>query len=291
MLDPTLLRSFVMVVDAGNFTRAGELLHLTQSTVSQQILRLEEQLGCRLLERGRRQVLPTESGERLLGYARRILQLGEEAREALGDEHSEGVLRLGLPEDFAGERMMPLLAAFAAQRPHLRLEVSSGLSHELLRQYRDGELDVALVKQWGADSDCLARWPEPLCWLDSATQPASLRDPLPLVAFPQGALYRQEMIHALEAQGRRWRIAYGSAGLASLCAAVTAGLGVSLLPRRCLQGGMRELGADEGFPLVDGLELALYARDGLAGSGRSLCEQLRELCDQAPAVIPARSRP
>ena len=59
MLDPTLLRSFVMVVDAGNFTRAGEWLHLTQSTVSQQILRLEEQLGCRLLERGRRQVHPS----------------------------------------------------------------------------------------------------------------------------------------------------------------------------------------------------------------------------------------
>ncbi|AMO76743.1 LysR substrate-binding domain-containing protein [Pseudomonas citronellolis] len=278
MLDPTLLRSFVMVVDAGNFTRAGEWLHLTQSTVSQQILRLEEQLGCRLLERGRRQVLPTEAGERLLGYARRILQLGEEARAALGEEHSEGVLRLGMPEDFAGERMMPLLAAFATQRPRLRLEVSSGLSHELLRQYRNGELDLALVKQWGADSDCLARWPEPLCWLDSAANPAAAREPLPLVAFPLGALYRQEMIHALEAQGRRWRIAYGSAALASLSAAVAAGLGVSLLPQRCRLPGHRVLGAAEGFAEITGLELALYARADLPSAGRSLCEQLRELC-------------
>ena len=106
MLDPILLRSLVSVVDAGNFTRAAEQLNLTQSTVSQHILRLEQQLDSRLLDRSQRQILPTEEGERLLGFARRILQLGEEAREALSIEHSEGVLRLGLPEDFAGERIM-----------------------------------------------------------------------------------------------------------------------------------------------------------------------------------------
>ncbi|UVE16175.1 LysR substrate-binding domain-containing protein [Pseudomonas sp. LS44] len=283
MLDPTLLRSFVMVVDAGNFTRAAEHLHLTQSTVSQQILRLEQSLDCRLLDRSQRQILPTEEGERLLGYARRILQLGEEARVALNMEHSEGVLRLGMPEDFAGERMMPLLAAFSAQRPRLRLEISSGLSHELLRQYRNGELDLLLVKQWGADSDCLARWPEPLCWLDSAAQPSAGRDPLPLVVFPLGALYRQEMIHALEGNGRRWRISYCSASLASLAAAAGAGMGVSLLPLRCQQPSHQVLTAEEGFPSIDGLELVLYARAELGSAGRSLCDQLRALCGQTAA--------
>ena len=75
MIDLVLLRSFVTVVDTGNFTRAAEHLHLTQSTVSQQILRLEQQLDCRLLDRSQRQVLPTEEGDRLLGYARRLLRL------------------------------------------------------------------------------------------------------------------------------------------------------------------------------------------------------------------------
>ncbi|MBD9628996.1 LysR substrate-binding domain-containing protein [Pseudomonas sp. PDM19] len=288
MLDPNLLRSFVMVVDAGNFTRAAELLHLTQSTVSQQILRLEQSLDCRLLDRSQRQVLPTEQGEQLLGYARRILELGSEAREALSSEHSEGVLRLGMPEDFAGERMMPLLAAFSAERPRLRLEVSSGLSQELLRQYRSGELDLALVKQWGADSDCLAHWPEPLAWQDSAATPAATRDPLPLVVFPLGALYRQEMIHALEASGRRWRISYSSASLASLSAAVAAGMGVSLLPLRGRHEGHRVLTAEEGFAPIEGLELALYARPELGSAGRSLCEQLRALCTQLATLTPER---
>ncbi|AWE95342.1 lysR substrate binding domain protein [Pseudomonas paraeruginosa] len=228
MLDLVLLRTFVSVVDTGNFTRAGEHLHLTQSTVSQQVIRLEQALGCRLLDRSQRQVLPTEEGERLLGYARRLLRLSEEASEALSPAHGDGVLRLGVPEDLAGEVLMPVLTRFTEERPRLRLEVESGLSHHLLRLYRGGELDLLLVKQWGADSDCHARWAEPLGWIESAARPwpeRSLDEPLPLVVFPVGALYRQEMIHALESLGRRWRISYSSASLASLVAAVGAGLG------------------------------------------------------------------
>ncbi|MOA06236.1 LysR substrate binding domain protein [compost metagenome] len=176
---------------------------------------------------------------------------------------------------------MPLLARFGAERPRLRLEVSSGLSHELLRQYRNGELDLLLVKQWGADSDCLERWPEPLGWLDSAERPAATRDPLPLVVFPLGALYRQEMLHALESLSRPWRISYCSASLASLCAAVAAGMGVSLLPLRCRQKGLVLLDEKNGFPAIGGLELALYARPGLGSAGRSLRDQLRSLCTAA----------
>src|SRR5262249_60362871 len=98
MLDIDLLRSFVSVVDAGGFTRAGERVHRTQSTVSQQIRRLEETLGCDLLDRNSRQATPTEEGERLLSYARRILSLAEEARGVVARPVSDGVVRLGLPE-------------------------------------------------------------------------------------------------------------------------------------------------------------------------------------------------
>lgn len=282
MLDLVLLRTFVSVVDTGNFTRAGEHLHLTQSTVSQQVIRLEQNLGCRLLDRSQRQVLPTEEGERLLGYARRLLRLSDEASEALSPAHGDGVLRLGVPEDLAGEVLMPVLTRFTEERPRLRLEVESGLSHHLLRLYRSGELDLLLVKQWGADSDCHARWAEPLGWFGSATRPfgeGSPEEPVPLVVFPVGALYRQEMIHALESIGRRWRIGYSSASLASLVAAVGAGLGVSLLPLGCVGPEHRLLGAQAGFPPIAGLELALYARPELDSAGRTLRDRLRDLCD------------
>ena len=110
MLDIDLLRSFVSVVDTGGFTRAGERVHRTQSTVSQQIRRLEDTLGYPLLHRTGKQATPTEQGERLVSYARRILALEQEALDVVARPGSEGVLRLGMPEDFAAYRLTELLS-------------------------------------------------------------------------------------------------------------------------------------------------------------------------------------
>src|SRR5438552_15298611 len=123
MLDLDRLRSFASVVDAGGFTRAGERVHRTQSTVSQQIKRLEEDVGQPLLNRSAKDVTPTEAGERLLSYARRLLSLAEEARDVLARPGNEGAIRLGIPEDFAAYRLTKLLAAFSRSHPGLRLDV------------------------------------------------------------------------------------------------------------------------------------------------------------------------
>src|SRR6201990_2303272 len=119
MLEIDLLRSFVSVVDAGGFTRAGERVHRTQSTVSQQIKRLEDDVGQPLLIRNGKDVTPTEAGERLLSYARRLLSLAEEARDVVARPDSEGAVRLGIPEDFAAYRLAKLLASFSRSRPRL----------------------------------------------------------------------------------------------------------------------------------------------------------------------------
>ena len=123
MLDLDLLRSFVSVVDAGGFTRAGERVHRTQSTVSQQIRRLEASLGRPLLLRNGKRVAPTEAGERLLSYARRLLALSAEARDVIARSHADGVTRLGISDDFAAYRLAQLLSKFARTHPGLRLDV------------------------------------------------------------------------------------------------------------------------------------------------------------------------
>ena len=279
MFDPILLRSFVAVVDCANFTRAAQRLHLTQSTVSQQIRRLENTLGCPLLDREQRHVRATPEGERLLAYARRILALQEEARDVLCNLKSEGVLRLGVPEDFAAERLMPILSRFGREHAGVRLEVTSGLGPELMRLYREGEFDLLLVKQMGQGVDCLACWPEPMCWVDSRAMPALGRDPLPLVAFPVGGLYRNEMLHHLEVAGWRWRIHYSSASLASVCAAVAAGVGISLLPVRVICAEHKVLDAHSGLPDIQGVFLALYGQNGLSHAGNLLKQALMELCE------------
>src|ERR1700739_1612163 len=112
MLDLELLRRFVSVVDSGGFTRAGARVDRTQPTVSKQIKRLEDDVGQPLLNRTGKDVTPTEAGERLLSYARRLLSLAEEARDVLARPGNEGAVRLGIPEDFAAYRLAKLLASF-----------------------------------------------------------------------------------------------------------------------------------------------------------------------------------
>src|SRR3979409_1284563 len=122
MFDLELLRSFVSVVDSGGFTRAGERVSRTQSPVSQQIKRLEDDVGRPLLDRSGKDVTPTEAGERLLSYARRLLSLAEEARDVLTRPGNEGAVRLGIPEDFAAYRLGKLLGTVFRTAPGLRLD-------------------------------------------------------------------------------------------------------------------------------------------------------------------------
>jgi DNA-binding transcriptional LysR family regulator len=282
MLDLDLLRSFVSVVEAGGFTRAGERVHRTQSTVSQQIRRLEETFGRPLLHRTGKHATPTEEGERLLSYARRILALAEEARDVVARPASDGVVRLGIPEDFAANRLARALSKFARSRPALRLHVRCDLSVKLRSDLERGELDLALMKRDKGESGAIAAWPETLNWVTSRGHPIDPRqDPVRLAVFPQGCLYRNRAIHALEAAGRAWHIAYTSPNFAGIQAAVSAGLGVSILPDVSLLADHRVLQRKDGFPAIPNTELALVAALDASPATRRLAEVLADFCDTA----------
>ncbi len=284
MLDLDLLRSFISVVDAGGFTRAGERVHRTQSTVSQQIKRLETALGCSLLVRDGRRVTLTEEGERLLSYARRILALADEAHHAVA-QPGEGVIRLGLTEDFAALRLTQALARFTRARPALRLDVRCDLSINLRADLERGDLDLILFKRDAGESGGVAAWPERLCWVASRKRPLDpARDPVPLVAFPQGCLYRNRAIHALEAAGRAWYIAYSSPNFSGIQAAVSAGFGISILPKSVILPQHRVLGANDGFPEVANTELALLAAPNARPAALEVAELLADVCAADPRV-------
>ncbi len=276
MLNPQLLLSFVAICDSGSFTRAAERVFLSQSTVSQQLRRLEEMLGRPLLDRSAHQIRLTEEGEKLLSYARRIIALNEEAYDALTGVWRDGILRLGMPEDFAAPTT-ELLAEFSRANPYLRLDVTSGLSADLHSAYAHEELDLILVKQRRTSPPRAARQ-EPLLWLDSLAFPAITQDPLPLAVFPLNGLYREELCHAFDLLGRRWRIGYSSASLAALTAASAAGLGVTLLPAGCRLATHRVLGAAEGLQPMTHFELALYYRDDAPATTVALAERIRQFC-------------
>ena len=284
MLDLELLRSFVSVVDSGGFTRAGERVHRTQSTVSQQIKRLEEDVGQPLLHRNGKDVTPTEAGERLLSYARRLLALAEEARDVLARPDHGGAVRLGVPEDFAAYRLAKLLAAFSRSHPNLRLDVRTDQSLYLKRELERGELDLALLKRDAAEKGGIASWPERVHWVTSKSHPCHLGSgSVPLIGFPGGCLYRTRAIHALESAGRAWHMAYTSSSLVGIQAAVAAGMGLSILSEMAIQTEHRVLTAKEGFAPIDRTEVALVAAPEASPATLRLAGRLAEFCNTVQA--------
>ena len=271
MFDPRLLRSLVAIADSGNFTHAAERLNMTQSTISQQIGRLEAMAGHRLVDRSARPVCLTAMGERLIGHARRILLLNEDAALLLRDPAGTAAISIGLPEDLATGAMAQAFAGFARAHRHIRLDATTGLSRDLAQRYRQGEFDIVIVKEAVAGPDCLASFAEPLGWFTAAEGGAVEEAALPLVCFPAGGLYREAMFAQLEREGRRWFVAFSGSSLQSVVAAVAAGVGVSLLPLAGVGGAAVARRSDLGG--VEPMLVSLYAREGdgpLADLGREM---------------------
>ncbi|WP_380878484.1 LuxR family transcriptional regulator [Sphingomonas sp. DBB INV C78] len=273
MLDPRLLRSFVAVADSGNFTHAARRLNMTQSTISQQIGRLEMAVGCPLIDRHARPVRPTAEGERLLGHARRILALQDEAELLMRDPAGTAAIRIGLPEDLATAEMAQGFARFAGEWPAFRLDVTTGLSRDLATRYRDGEFDIIVVKEAFARPDSRAAFPEPLGWFAGGPEMAA-RDPLPLVTFPPGGLYRDAMFERLDEERRRWYVAFSGGSLQSVLKAVEAGLGLTLLPIAAAGGHGVVNCAD--FGATPPMVISLYVREA-QGAVAELGEMIRDV--------------
>ncbi|WP_313466331.1 LysR substrate-binding domain-containing protein [Stenotrophomonas sp.] len=269
-----LLRALVMVADCGSFTTAATRLHSTQSTVSQKVRRLEELAGHRLLERGHRDVHPTDAGHTLLGYARRMLDLNEEMAQALAGAKVETAVRIGVPEDFVNAQTTRMLAAFSRRHPQVKLEISSGLSRDLAHGFDHGELDLVLVKQRRNTRQAVHCRREPMHWIDSQRSSSLQLDPLPLVTFPPRGLYRDEMIQAVEALGLRWRIAFTSSSLSGIQGAVADGIGISLLPRRAVSREHRVIDGERGLPVVENYEIGLLHRPDADDAVRALAAEL-----------------
>lgn len=280
LFDLDLLRAMVTVADCGSFTTAAARLHSTQSTVSQKIRRLEDMAGHALLIRANRDVHPTDAGQTLLAHARQMLALNDQLRGALAGATVAVTVRLGVPEDFVSARVTQLLGAFNRPHPQVKLEVTSGLSRDLANGYDHGELDLVLVKQRRHARAANACWPETMRWVDSARSPCFQQDPVPLVTFPPRGLYRDELIDAIEALGRRWRIAFTSSSLGGIQGAVADGMGISLLPARAVTREHTPLGARQGLRTVDSIEIAMLHRTNADPLVLALADRLARLLER-----------
>lgn len=275
-LPTDLLRTFISVVELGGHSKAGVVLGRSQPAISLQIRRLEELVRAQLLTHEGRVVQPTPAGEALLSYAREMVRINDEAVGYFHRSAMAGVLRIGLPTDYAVAFLQNTLTAFIRQHPEVELEIHCDISRELHRHLRAEELDIVVATMPTPRMPYLSRsWLEQPIWVAANDFVAAPDRPVPLGAHLEGCDYRARMIGALDALERRWRMVYTGPGISGLQNAVLNGLCVTALTQATLLPGMRELTAQEGFPRLEPLRIGLfYKHPRLSPAGLQLVSDL-----------------
>lgn len=295
-LDMDVLRTFVTAFELGSFARAADRLGRSQSAVSTQLRRLEDQIGQPLVQKSGRGLALTAAGESLFSYARRILDLNDEAVQTVRGADVEGWVRLGLPQDFSESWLPAILARFARTHPKVRVEVRADRNAFVLEKLMKGELDLALAWGGGENAPHAVKVAElPIVWIGSQDWPGASglgAEPLQLVAFEQPCVFRAAGMAALDAAGIPWRLVFISGSLSGVWAATAAGLGITLRTAVGMPSGLIALDpVATGLPVLPPISLALHrAEDEPNAAVASLAEILMEtIHDQLGALVKSRA--
>ena len=251
------LKCFVAVVDTGSLSGAAGEVHRSQSAVSMQLKKLESAVGHRLLERDSRSQQLTAAGQKLLGYARRILDLHSEAQSALQGQALRGNVRLGVPDDYAAKYLTPVLKRFAPRHSGVEIVLSCEQSTALIPRVAAGALDLALVSRDHARRGTLL-FHEPMVWVGSEHFELWRRDPLPIAVYEEASLARRGALQSLALQGRQHRVVYNSSSLAGQIAAVESGLAIAALTQCSAPPHLQVLGSKHGLGPLAPMEVAVY---------------------------------
>ena len=280
-LDPDLLKAFVAVADHRSFTRAAATLNRTQSAVSMQIKRLEDRLGVDLFNRTKANVDLSSAGEGLLGYARRILTLNEEAVGSLAERKVEGVVRLGVMDDYGTFIVPPLLASFLAGYPRIHVEMETGLTASMpARLGAAYDVVIAMHPEGRGAGEFLRR--EQAVWATGPSRAVEEQEPLPVALYPQGCLLRKWAIEALDAAKRPWRLAFVSHSLAAVESVAAQGLAVTVVKTGTFPTKLRPLSDRDGMPRLPAADICLHRAANLSRAGALLADHLRTNISNCP---------
>ncbi|MBG0809978.1 LysR family transcriptional regulator [Methylosinus sp. H3A] len=287
-LDMDVLRTLVVATELGGFVRAAARLGRTQSAISLQMKKLEEQVGQAIFRKNGRGVALTDTGDVLLGYAQRILALNDEAVAATRGVAVAGTVRLGLPQDLAEHWLSKILGPFHHTHPHIYFEAVVGRSRDLREQVVLGGVDMALtfgeIGPPHDDAEILAHLP--LAWFGRQDFVADPERPLPLVLLDAPCMFRNFGIGALDAAGQPWRISFTSPSLAGLWGAIEAGLGVTMRTSLGMPKTVSILDERSNLPrLLGAAPLSLHLTPN--GRGEAIERLQSVLLDSLPLFLPA----
>ncbi|MBS1780385.1 MAG: LysR family transcriptional regulator [Bacteroidetes bacterium] len=257
--DALTLECFIAVAETGSFTSAADKVARTQSAVSQQISKLESQVGKPLFLRARHLSLTSE-GEILLTYAKKIVQLNRDAMDRFKHPELQGQVRFGLPEDFASVFLSDVLTEYASLHPRIMLNVECDLTLNLFARFKKKEFDLVLVKMNKPEDfpNGMDVWSEALEWVgNNNINRFDDEEPVPLVLSPQPCVYRARAIQSLEKLNKKWRIVFSSHSYAGTVAAVKAGMGITVLPRNMVPDELKIIRANKYLPKLDDTHISL----------------------------------
>jgi DNA-binding transcriptional LysR family regulator len=239
-MDLADLHIFRSVVQAGGITRAAEKLNRVQSNVTTRVRQLEAELGVDLFVREGKRMHLSSAGKLLLDYADRLLDLAQEAREAVHDAKPRGLLRLGTGESTAAVRLPVPMNEYLCRYPEVTLELRTGNTRGLAGLVLTGELDAALVPEPVADGpfEKLAIYDEATVIVASAGHPPikSPRDARPqtVLAFESGCSYRQRLEDWFARHGEMPDRVIEITSYHAILGCAVAGMGIALVPRLVL---------------------------------------------------------
>ncbi len=261
--DTLMLECFVTIAEKGSVTKAATSVFRTQSAVSQQISKLEKLVGKPLFKRDKKFAL-TEDGEIFYSYAKRILSLQQECISRFKHPELQGRVRVGIPEDFATILLAEILAEFVHKHPDVLLNVECDLTLNLLERFKKNEFDMVLLKMSKPEDfpNGVDVFSEKLEWVGHHSFLSELKNDatIPLVLSPQPCVYYSRAITTLEAASLKWQIVFMSASYTSKLAAVKAGLGITILPRRMIPNYLTIL-EHSWLPSLDDTHISLLKKE------------------------------
>jgi len=275
-LDMDAMRTLVAILQLGSLARAAEKVGRSQSAASQQIKKLESQLGQPLFRKQGRNMVLTESGELVHSYARRILELNDEASRSVAGISVKGIVRFGLPGDFAETWLPAALGQFKKAHPSVRVDVEVDRNGALLERLDRGEFDLVLAMGYGSRLDARRLATLPMTWIAAAGTDVVLQPdaPLDLALYNSPCFFRRAGIEALDKASIPWRLAYATGSLQSLWAGVAAGLGITLRTTAGIPPSLTRLDERHGLPPLPDVELCLHSGQNISNPALSQLERM-----------------
>ena len=275
-IDIALLRAFVSTVDHGSLTAAAASLSLTQSAISQQLLRLERLLQAQLLIRDHLGSRTTPAGARLLDKARAMVSMNDAVWAEMTARDISGSVRVGAPDDLIGPVLQPAMKRFLAAYPEVELSVMAAASSELVSALELGQVDLVVIEQLDPIPGLEKLGTDQLVWIGAADGDAYRRMPLPVSLTAPGCAFRAVIRQALHDAERPLTPVLDGEGTEATLAAVRADLAVGVWLASIVPPGLETI-ADSDLPKLPEftLQLGLSSKYSPSPATQMLAQEVR----------------